>query len=239
MLAVAASAPVVPSAVITFTEQPVRLARGTSMYSAVRGAVLLANDLVDTGKSTLQLDAGGSTVALGPDSRVFIRNGAELVLLQGWMKVHGAPSRGPRLATAALQFDSTGASVTLHALPGTTELFAESGDLQVTELAPGKAGRTIRVPREQYAVTNGAQPLKLAAHPPQAYLAGMPRAFLDALVPVAVQGPPVPPRFEHAATLAELAPWLTEQPALRQQVQRRFQPDRPVKAPRPPTTDLF
>jgi hypothetical protein len=213
---------------ITFAEQAVHLGRDTGMYSAGRGTVLQADDLVDSGKATIQLDLAGSTVAVGPDSQVFIRSAAELVLLKGWLKVRGAAVRGPRLSTSGVRFDSTGATVTLHAAPGTSELFPESGDLPVTELAGGKAQRSSKVPREQFGVKNGSAALKLAARPPRDFLAAMPHAFLDALIPVTAKGPAVPPRRERRATFAELAPMLAEQPALRQQLQRRFQPPMPA-----------
>jgi hypothetical protein len=213
---------------ITFAEQAVHLVRDTGMYSAGRGTALRADDVIDSGNATIQLDFAGSTVAVGPDSQVFIRHGMELVLLKGWLKVRGAVPHGVRLSTAGVQFDSTGATVTLHVVPGTSELFPESSDLAVTELADGKAQRGAKVPREQFGVKNGTMPLKLATRPPRDFLAGMPRAFLDVLIPVAVKGPTIPPRRERRITFAELAPWLAEQPSLRQQVQRRFSPFTPA-----------
>jgi len=216
------------SIAITFAELPIHLVRETGMYSASRGTALQADDLLDSGKATIQLDLAGSTLALGPDSQLFIRSAGELVLLKGWLKVRGAIDRGPRLSTSGIRFDSTGATVTLHAAPGVSELFAESSDLPVTELAGDKAQRAGKVPREQFGVKNGTAPLKLTAHPPKEFLAGMPRAFLDALVPVPMKGQAQPPKRERRATFAEVASWLAEQPALRRQVQRRFTPTMPA-----------
>ena len=235
----AAAAPAARAIVITFAEAPVHLWRDTGRLIAGRGTALQANDLVDTGAGTIQLAAGGSTIALGPDSQLFVKGGAELVLLKGWLKVRGAAAQGVRLATAQLQFDSTGATVTLHAAPDGAELFAESGEVQVTELAAGRAQRATRLPGEQFGAKSGALPLKVASHPPRVFLAAMPRVFFDALVTVAATGPAVAPKRERAATFDELAPLLADHPALLQQVQRRFQSAPPRAAKGRLTNALF
>jgi hypothetical protein len=213
---------------ITFTEQPVKLARDTGMYSAGRGVALQADDLMTSGASTMLLDAGGTTIAVGPDSSVFIKNG-EVVLLKGWLKVNGSATRALLLSTASMQFDSAGVAATLHATPGSSELFAESAAVTVQELPAAKPPHSVKVAREQFAVRQAAQPLKLAARPPAAFLAGMPRTFLDPLVPIHAKGAAVPPRRDRTATFAELAPLLAEQPSLRQQLQARFAPPRPAR----------
>jgi hypothetical protein len=229
-----------PAAIlINFAETPVHLWRDTARLSAGRGATLQANDLVDSGAAAIQLGAGDSTIALGPDSQVFVKNSTELVLLRGWLKVRGAPVQGVRLATAQLQFDSTGATVTLHAAPDGAELFAEAGEVLVTELPAARGQRGTRVPREQFGAKSGALPLKVSTHPPRTFLSAMPRGFFDALITVAPKGPALPPRRERPATFEELAPLLADHPALLQQVQRRFQPA-PARAARGRlTNELF
>lgn len=224
----AVPAPAAIPVAITYSELPITLSRDTSMYSASRGTALLPDDLLVSGTGTILLDAGGATVALGRDSAIAVRN-SELVLLKGWLKVNGGATRTLIFTTAVLQFDSAGSAATLHATPGRTELFAESGALAVLELPPSKAPRRVNVPREQFGVRSGALPLILTGRPPAAFLAGMPRAFLDALVPLAAKGPAVPPKRERKATYAELAPLLAEQPVLRQQLQTRFAPPHPLR----------
>jgi hypothetical protein len=235
------AAPAALPVAITFADQPVKLARDTGMYSAGRGAALLPNDLIVSGAGTILLDAGGTTVALGPDSAMFIKNG-ELVLLKGWLKVNCSATRALLLTTASLQFDSAGIAATLHATPGRTDVFAESGTLAVLELPAGKTPHRASVPREQFGVRSGALPLKLSPRPPAAFLSAMPRTFLDTLVPLAAKGPPVPAKRERSATWAELAPLVAEQPALRQQLQLRFAPPhqvRPMARPAPSPNQLF
>lgn len=233
----AAAAPSAMPMAITYTEQPVDVSRDTAMYKAGRGAALQSDDLITSAAGTVLLDAGGTTVALGPASAVFIRDG-ELVLLKGWLKVSGNPARTLLLTTPGLQFDSAGVAATLHVAPGSTELFSESASLTVTELPAARPPRSVKVAREQFGVRSGVLPLKLAARPPAGFLAGMPRTFLDPLVPLAAKGPGVPPKRDRAATYAELAPLLAEQTGLRQQLQARFAPPRPKRAvaPRPQST---
>ena len=221
--------PAAPAAItITFAEQPARLVRGTSMYRAGRGVGLQENDMLESAAGALQLDAGGSTLALGPASRIFIRRGNEIVLLEGWLKLHAA-GRPMTLATANLQLAGSGTTVTLHAQGEASELFAEAGDLPLRELAGGKPRGAVRVASEQFASRSAAQPVKVVPRPPAAFLAAMPRDLRDALVPLGAGGPAAAPRLERAASFAELAPWLAGQAALRRQLQLRFEPPRTAR----------
>ena len=229
------AAPTAPSTMaITFAEGAPRLARDKGFYRAGRGVVLRANDMLEAGAGALQLGAGGATIALGPASKVFIRNGGELVLLGGWLKLRADAKHPFTVVTNTLRLSGAGTTVTLHVAPEATGLFAESGDVLVEEPGPGKAGRATKVPHERFAVRAGALPLRLAARPPAAFLAAMPPGFRDETVALAAPAPAAPKR-ERAATFAELAPWLADQPFLRRQLQARFEPPRP---PRRLTPDL-
>lgn len=232
MHAVARNAPAALS--IAYAEQAVRLARSGALFSAGAGAALQANDMLEAGAGATQLDAAGSTIAIGPGTRLFIKSPSELVLLQGWVKLRGAADKGTRLTTANLQFDGSGATTTVHAAAALSELFVESGALTVAEIDGGKIGKSVKLAREQYGARSGAEPFKSIAPPPKPFMATMPRAFMDALVTLANKAPAVAPKREREVTFEELAPWLASQPALRQQLQRRMQPPvKPVKMPTP------
>ena len=223
--------------VIAFAEQAARLVRDTSLYRAGRGVVLRENDMLESGAGVIQVAAGGATLALGPASKLYVGNAGQFVLLDGWLKLQGSAGRAITVATAHLQLASSSASVTLRAAAGASELFAESGEVLVHELAAGKRKRGASVPHEHFAVRAGALPLRLAERAPPAFLGAMPPSFRDQLVPLAVSGAPVAPRHERAATFAELSPWLAAHPLLRARVQARFAPVRPARAapPRPLT----
>jgi hypothetical protein len=247
-LAAPAAAPLV-----SFAEQPVRLWRDTGVYAAGRGTRLQDGDIVASGASGIQVETGAATVALGPATQVYLSikaNTIEFVLLNGWMKIQAgadkqAAASAGGLHVVASNVASNGASngaaagaVILHASLGTTELFVESGEALVDEAQAGKR-RQLRLAREQYAVkpAKASQPMKLLPRPSKQFLADMPPVFADRLVAVAAK-PGAAPKLEHPAVFAEVAPWLTDEPTLRQAVQRRLAPRKPtaarVVAPAPP-----
>ncbi|HEU4375187.1 MAG TPA: hypothetical protein VFS02_16950 [Telluria sp.] len=211
-------------ATISYADQPVRLFRDTSFYLASRGAQLQAGDIVESGVGGLQLEAHNSaTIALGPASRICLKAG-EPILLDGWMKIQASASTALKFGGGGLAISAAGGSVILHAAGGKIELFVDTGEPSVAEMEGARTVRTTRFPREQYAVRAPGQPLKLLPRPPKEFLAGMPAAFQDTLMPVAVKGPAPAPKLERRAAFADVAPWLAAEPALHQAIHRRFNP---------------
>ncbi len=220
---------------ITFAEHHVRLVRDTSVYGAGRGVALQPNDMVETTNSAIQLDLGGRPIAVGPASRFLVKNAAQLILLDGWMKVADTGKQPLTVGSAHIELADLAATTTMHVAADTTELFAESADLMVHETGAGAPPRRTKLPREQFAYRTGTKPMVMVARPPARFLTAMPRVFMEPLTPLVVKGAPVAPKRERAAVYAELAPWLAGHPALRQQVQRRFAPPRQAR-PKPATT---
>ncbi|QYF95744.1 hypothetical protein KY495_11650 [Massilia sp. PAMC28688] len=239
----AASAPAGPAAAaltITFAEPGGRLVRGTSVYGAGRGVALHASDMVATGSGSMQLDVAGRPVAVGPGSRFFVKHGAELILLEGWMKVADGGKQPLTVSSANVELAGLAATVTLRVAAGSSELFAESADVMVNETQAGKLQRRTRLPREHFASRSGAKPLQIVPRPPAAFLSAMPPVFKETLVPLSLKGAPVPPARQGAAAYADLAPWLAAHPVLRQQFQRRFAPPRQARPASPSIlTDQF
>jgi hypothetical protein len=216
-------------ATVAVADQPLRVLRDTTFYTALRGAPLLAGDIVEAGNGTLQLEAPHCcTLALGPAARVYFKPGGkalELVLLGGWIKVQApAGDAAAKISAGGLEITNSG-SVIVHADAGKAELFVETGDPGVTDLQNRKA--PAKVAREQYAVRVAGGPLKVLPRPPRQFLSGMPRAFQDVLLPVAFKGAAAAPKLERRATFAEVAPWLAAEPALHQAMYRRFHPPKP------------
>jgi hypothetical protein len=226
----AAPAPVPSTVSIAFAEQPARLVRGKSLYRVGRGTGLQPDDMLESGSGTIQLDAGGATLAIGPATRIWIRNGSDIVLLDGWLKLQGRGGRTMTVSSSNLSLTASASSLTMQASGAATALFAEAGTVPVRELDAGKARRAVTVAAEQFASRSGTQPLRLAARPPPDFLAALPRDLRDVLVALPVTGPAVVPRPERALSLAELAPWVVGHGALREQLQRRFTPPRPARA---------
>ena len=221
------------TAAISYAELPVRLVRDTTLYLAARGAHLQHGDMLESGASGIQLEGvGGSAVALGPASRVYLKLGAdsaELVLLDGWMKIREGSTI---VSTGAVRLNSTGSTVILHARAGKTELFIETGEPPVSEMQGGKFLLTTRMKREQYAIRTGKAPLKVLPRPPKDFLGAMPPAFYDALVAVSFKGAATAPKIEGKASFAEVGPWLAGEPDLYQALYRRFFP--PKRTPAQP-----
>lgn len=218
-------------ATISSADQPVRLLRDTSFYLAGRGAQLQAGDIVESGAGGIQLESrNAATIALGPASRICFKAG-EPVLLDGWMKVQSLANAPLKFGAGGLAFNAPGGSVIVHTAAGKTELFVETGAPSVAELEGARVVRTTTIPREQYAVRSPNLPLKLLPRPPKEFLAGMPAAFQDMLMPVAVKGAAPPPKLERRAAFAEVAPWLAGEPALHQSIYRRFNPPPKPRVP--------
>lgn len=239
-LAAAAPALAATPTAIAFAEHPVRLLRGKTFYLAGRGAQLQNGDIVESGTASIQLDgAGSATLALGPASRLHVRigpTGSDYLLLDGWLKVQArGAGQGAALTLGApsARITPAAASVILHASPGKTELFVESGQPGVEQTQPGMAARRVAVAREQYAVLGAGQPPKVLPRAPKEFLGAMPPAFFDALVAVAVKGPAAAPKMDRPAAFTEIAPWVADQPELRQAVYRRYFPPKPAsRSPR-------
>ena len=222
---------------ITFAEQPARLVRGKSLYRVGRDTGLQPDDMLESGSGAIQLDAGGATLAIGPATRIWIRSGSDIVLLDGWLKLQGRGGRAMTVSSSNLSLTGSAASLTVQASGAATALFVEAGTVPVRELDGGKARRAVTVAPEQFASRSGAQPLRLAARPPPDFLAALPRDLRDALVPLPANAPAMLPRPERTVGFAELAPSVAGHGALRQQLQRRFEPSRPARA-LPPVSSL-
>jgi hypothetical protein len=203
-------------ALISFAEQPVRLIRASTLYTAAQGTGLQAGDILESGPAGLQIEGlTDSTIALGPNTKVYLdRSGAriELNLLSGWLKV-----QRPRAAAAALAVETpllnidtgAGASVT-HVGPAQVEVFVEDGEETAYELDKrGQPGRKLALAREQYAERKRDQPTQLAGRPAKEFIAAMPRPFFDALLPVAAKlKSAAVPRKEREVSYEDIAPWL-------------------------------
>ena len=219
-----------PSSAISYSEAPVRLLRDTSLLIASRGARLQDGDIIDSGAGPIQLEGvGGATVGLGPASRVYVKLGggtAELTLLAGWLKVQpGAAASATIIHSGALRVDPGGSALIIHALPGKTEMFVETGSPAVAEMQGTKPTRITKLAREQYAVRTTRDPLKVLPRPSKDFLSSMPPAFFDPLIPFNFKGPAPAPKLERKALFAaDVAPWLADDPAVFQVLNRRFNP---------------
>ncbi len=223
---------------ISMADKPVRIIRGTAVYKAGIGVLAQKDDIVETGGAGTQLEVSPDLImALGPDTRIYLNNiGAdaqsrtELVLLKGWVKVMskgtGAAKRiivtSPAIKVAV---DSGSSIVRTTADKG--EMFAEEGTQIVSDVDErGKAGADTKVNREQFAMNNVGQGLKILPRPAKDFLAEMPVAFRDPVTPAPdrLKGARVPPSRERDADFADVEPWLNNNLALKKSMVSRFMP---------------
>jgi hypothetical protein len=219
---------------ITLVEQALRLIRGTTVLRAAEGVRLHPGDILESSSAGfVQLElAGGTVVALGPSSRLFVlgrgaKTTAELVLLSGWLKGETGPNAGAYCYVSP-QFAATtqGGAVVLHASGDRAELFVESGTAGISKVSPdgnlaspeaGKAG--------QFFSRRGGRGVAISPHPDSAFVEAMPRPFRDTLPSrLSRFSKGVEAKRDHEVSYSEIQPWLTMGRAWRRGFVGRFQP---------------
>lgn len=214
---------------LSYAPNPVRLLRGTAIYAAGQGSALESGDIVESGKSSVQIEGPGATlVALGPETRVYLgeRSGApDLFLLSGWLKLTTERS-GPAAVHAVhvddLRFELAGSAI-LHAAEDRVEIFCEDGAQIAQKLdRNGNLLQAWRLGREDYGLGLPGQPFRISTRSPQAFIGAMPPMFFDPLKPMPHRGPPTQAKKEREADYADAAPWLSGPSDLRKLMVARF-----------------
>ncbi len=230
---------------VTYLEGPLRLIRGTAVFSGVEGISLKQGDILESSdKGFVQLEfVGGTVVALGPSSRVYILRHAveptsgtaatdssetELVLLSGWLKGESKSSAGSfRYQTPALASFTANGTVVIHGFETGTDSFVESGSASIAEVSPDGIPRHPGPAKAgQFFSRRAGKTVTVAYRPSPAFVDAMPPAFRDTLPSRLARfaGKSIEPKTDHQATYAELQPWLTMPPALRRGFVDRFEP---------------
>lgn len=214
---------------VSFAEQPVHVLRNTNFYLAGRGTELESGDIIDSGNGDVLVDCGpGCVLALAPASQFEISWGAKgvsLVPLSGWFKVqsHAASAAAPvAIRVGEMRAEAADASLVVHVHAGTAELFVETGDVPIDEAGGRLPPRRTKLKSEQYGQYTPGEPLKFFTRPPKPFIHSLPPVFMDALKPVKMQGKSTPAKPDRAADFAEVAPWVADEPALRDTIDRRF-----------------
>lgn len=224
-------------AILTVAEQPVRLIRGAAIHKGVKGTAVQRDDIIETGAAGAQIEAGKDTiVALGPQTRLFVlglgqdaRNGTELALLQGWVKVASSAPKRALVTTPALQVNVPRGATIVQAKygrdAGSDAVFVEEGAQQAARVSDkGKPGAPVKLVVEQFAFVDPAKPVLQVGRPSREFIAEMPRAFRDRLV----QAPPLagagktPPAKERDVSFADVSPWMLSTLPVRRNFVSRF-----------------
>lgn len=218
----------VPAAIVSMADGPVRLIRGAAVYRLAAGGAVRQDDILETAAAGAQVEAGPAIVALGPDTRLLLarlpgKGGIEVALLSGWVKV-AAPGGARVVAPTLLVALPAGVTIVRHH-GDAAAVFAEEGAQQA--MRPGGRGKqavTARLVSEQYATFAADKPV--VGRPAADFLAALPPAFRDTLVPAGAvpNAGKVAPVKEREASFADVADWLRAPAPLRKGFVARFRP---------------
>jgi hypothetical protein len=225
---------------LTFLEGVLRVIRGTTVLQGAEGARLRQGDIIESstpGFAQLEF-AGGTTVALGASSRLFLFNysrgnrggkadTAQLVLLSGWLKGETAVSGGAyRYASPLLAAATNDGTVVMHATAQETEIFIESGSANIAEVSPnGNWGQSVRAKVGQFLSRSAGKNVTNSARPTSTFIESVPRPFRDTLPSrLSRFEKPVELRRDHEVTYSEIESWLNIGQTWRKGFVERFKP---------------
>jgi len=226
----AAAAPVELIGTVTLLEGGASLLRGPSRFTLSEGVRLEAGDVLELADKALsQIEfTDGTIVDLAAQSRFLVLaypakspGGGELFLLRGWMKV--ATSRqGVRIigrySSPLLELSTADATAVMQVSASEASVFMESGEARVAPVSNvGKVGEATRIKGSQFLSCKEEQRCTVAGRPSQAFLAALPRSFMDTLPSrlARFKERSVAPKRSGDFTYAEVQDWVNSVPAVR------------------------
>lgn len=203
---------------VTLLEGSGRLLRGATWYKLVTGARVEESDIVEVAEKTqaqIEFKAssvvnvyGAATVYLAPPKA---KTGPVMLIVPGgWLKTV-AKAPGVQVRTPLLELTAAEAIVVMHVTKAAVDLFIESGDGRVVEVAAsGADGPPHDAKRGEYVARSASGAITTVARAPKAFVDAMPRAYIDPL-PVLAARLKAPPTLavDHEITYAEAEPWLS------------------------------
>jgi hypothetical protein len=226
-----------PGAVVTLLEGEASVIRGTARYALAEGVRLAQGDVVELAEKGVAMVEfpDGTAMSLGPRSRVLAlvlpkgKPGGDFYVAQGEFK-HAAPkdaAAGYRYAGTLGSFAPVTGSAVMVFGAGEASAFVEAGELRVTEpVAKGQTATPLTLKTNDFYVRKAEQKSVTAARPSAAFIAALPRLFLDPLPSrmARYKDKEVQPRRLDEVTYAEVEYWLKGPPEIRRQFFTRFLP---------------
>src|SRR5262245_4540234 len=229
-----------PPAIVTLLEGQAALLRGTARYALAEGVRLQSGDIVELGdKGTTLIEfADGCEFSLGPKARLYIgalvprtaKAGgiSDFYLMQGWGKLASGKSAAPlRVTTPVFGLGSADATAVVQLSDGEGALFVEAGEVRLTEgFAKASPASPVRLRGGEFFARKVDQKGVVAARPTQAFVAAMPKAYMDNL-PSRLgkyKDREVSPRATGELAYADVEMWLKAPPEIRKPVMQRFIP---------------
>ncbi len=221
--------------IVTLIDGKPRLLRGTTWFTLVEGVRIRDADVIDVPeKAQMQLEMtdGGALSLIGPGALYSVsltagdakqRALAEFWLSKGWLKLDTKPTTTRlRVRSGLGSLLAADAAAVMHVTADALDVFVESGNAKVVE--PGKSdGGGIDVKGGGFASRGAGKSLTLAERAPTAFVAALPRDFMEALpLRVARFANAREPLPDHEATYAEAQAWLSG--PYRVSFMKRFEP---------------
>lgn len=221
---------------ITLVDGKPKVLRGTAWFGLSEGVRVRDGDTLDVpdkGQLQLELTDGGAIGVVGPGALYVasltphdVKQAplAELFLTRGWLKLDTKPPGARvRIRTPLSTVMASDATAVMHVTGDAIEMFVESGSVKMTEATkPDASGSETKA--GGYAARAAGKPVESATRAPSAFVATMPRDFMDPLPKRAskfasARADPAPDRD---ATFPEAQPWLTG--PYRAAFMKRFEP---------------
>ncbi len=202
---------------ITVVEGGARLLRGATWYKVVRGARVEEADIIEASdRAQAQIEfASGSITNLAGGATMYVlpatTKSPQVTLLvpEGWLKIAAKPP-GLRVRTTPFDIVLANGIVVAHAAGPAADIFVESGGGKLVELtASGADGPARDVKVGEYWAKTASNALATVPRAPKAFVAVMPRHFIDPLPVLATKVKTKPVLVaEREISYAEAAPWL-------------------------------
>jgi hypothetical protein len=234
-LVMAMPCPAADVGTVTLLDGKPRLLRGTTWFTLVEGVRIRDSDVMDVPeKALMQLETadGGALSLIGPGALYSVavtpgdakqRPSAEFWLTRGWLKLDTKPTATRlRIRSGLGSVQTSGAAAVLRLTGDTLDVFVETGTARVAE--PGKPDSAgIDVKGGAFVSRGAGKPFASAERAPSAFVAALPRDFMDALPPRAARYANArEPVAEREATYADVQSWLSG--PYRVSFMKRFEP---------------
>lgn len=220
---------------LTILEGDALIVRGAGRVRAAEGVRLLHGDIVETGANAFaQIEfADQSVLELGAGTRVMVGGPAKikaertLYALAGWFKLTNArkdpAARGWEFRSPLIEFGLLPPVVVLQVKPAEVLVFAERGEIKLTERQSGAAPAPVGVKSTHfYRRSAGARGVTTPSAP-ASFVTEMPKAFRDSL-PLRAEkfkDREVSPKAAPDFVYADVEAWLkSETPFRRQFIER-------------------
>lgn len=220
-----------PVATVTLLEGDTVLVRGAARYALAEGVRLNTGDIIEVaGNSLAQVEyLDGAVLALGPGTRLLMVSESrgkaahsEYYLLQGALKLTDVKANAHfRFSTPVFTVQPIEGAVVLLVAGSKGSVFAESGE---TRVAVGS--ETLRLKTSDFCARRNGRKASVALLPSQAFIAALPRHFLDPLPSrmALYKERDVEPRRLEGVSYAGVEAWLKAPPAIRRPLVARFEP---------------